>query len=129
MATVLTPAAARVLVGLACLLAAGLLAAEPAAGQTGFRVTHAAPRQDDTHFLISGTIVNESGRDALDVSITVEALGSGRRVVASGIAYVAAAIPVGRSASFNAKVPRVAGVTDFRVTVTSVRFGFGSESP
>lgn len=112
-----------VLVLLAC-CAAG------AAAQSGFRVAHALARTTATHAEVNGTVVNETLAEALNVSVTVEAIGPGGKAVARGITFVAPRLPAGASAPFAAKIPVTAGVTGYRAAVTSFRFAPSTaESP
>src|SRR5262245_1314829 len=106
-----------------------VVAAGPAGGQGGLRVLQEGDRVDGNRFLVTGRVVNEDQRDALDVSVTVEALDASKEVVASGIAFMSYVIPPRGSAPFSAKVPRVPNANSFRVVVSSYRFGLKSESP
>jgi hypothetical protein len=106
-----------------------LLTAGSAGAQGGLRVVQEPERVDGNQFVVPGRVVNESRRDALDVYVTVESLDAGKKVVASGIAYVSSSIAPRGEAAFVAKVPRMPGATSFRVTVTGYRFGLGAESP
>ncbi|MBI2206018.1 MAG: hypothetical protein HYU41_19430 [Candidatus Rokubacteria bacterium] len=112
-----------VLVLLACCAAV-------AAAQSGFRVAHELARTTATHAEVTGTVLNETRAEALNVSVTVEAIGPGGKVVARGITFVAGRLPAGASAPFVAKVPVTSGVTGYRAAVTSFRFvPTGGESP
>lgn len=99
------------------------------AAQSGFRVTHQVASTAPSHVEIAGSVVNETRAEALDVSVTVEAIGAGGKPVARGIAYVASRLPAGGTAQFTAKVPAVAGVTGYRVAVSSFRFIQAIEGP
>lgn len=110
------------LVGL-CLVAA------TAAAQSGFRVTQAVGRATPTHTEVGGTVTNETRAEAINISVTVEALGADHKVLARGIAFVTSRLPGGATASYTAKVPIVAGVSSYRTAVTSFRFIQGPESP
>jgi hypothetical protein len=106
------------------------LGAMLAAAQQGLRVAQARDHGEDaTHYIISGTVTNETRRDALDVYVTAEALDSGKKVVASGISFVTATLPAGATAPFTAKVPKMPGATTFRAMATGFRFGFGAQTP
>jgi hypothetical protein len=110
-------------------VALAVVAAGPARGQDGLRVVQEGDRVDGNRFIVAGRVFNESQRDALDVSVTVEALDGSKKVVASGIAFVSSLIPPQGSAAFSAKVPRVPTANSFRVAISSYRFGLKSESP
>ena len=107
-------------------LAAGLallaLCAGSAAAQAGFRVMHSVSGTTPTHVEVTGTVVNESRVEAGDVSVTVEALDAGGKVLARGITYVARRIPEGASAPFTAKVPATTTAVSYRAVVTSYRY-------
>ena len=101
-----------------------------AAAQSGFRVVHEPARTTATHAEVSGTVVNETRAEAVNVSVTVEAIGPGGKAVARGITFVSPRLPAGGSASFVAKIPVMSGVTGYRAAVTSFRFAPGTgESP
>jgi hypothetical protein len=98
--------------------------------QDGLRVIEARDRGEDaSHYIISGTVLNETRREAIDVHVTAEALDGGKRVIASGITFVTATLPAGGSAPFSAKVPKMPGATTFRVLATGFRFGFSTQTP
>lgn len=107
-------------------LAAGLallaLMAASVGAQPGFRVTHTVARTTPTHVEVVGTVQNEARAEAVDVSITVEALGAGGKVLARGITYVTPRLAEQGAEQFTAKIPVVSGVTGYRATVTSYRF-------
>lgn len=103
--------------------------ASAAGAQSGFRVTHQVANTAPTHVEIAGSVWNETRADAVDVSVTVEAIGVGGKPAARGIAYVTSRLPGGASANFTAKVPTVAGVTGYRATVSSFRFIQSVEGP
>ena len=109
-----------------CLVA---LVAGMALGQSGFKVTHSIGRTTPTHVEVNGTVVNESRAEAVDISVTVEAVGANGKAVARGISYVAANLRPGSSADFVAKVPVVQGAASYRATVSSFRFIQGLQSP
>lgn len=97
--------------------------------QPGFRVTHNVARTTPTHVEFAGTVQNEARAEAVDVSVTIEALGPSGKVASRGITYVSGRIAPGGTASFVAKVPAVAGVSAYRAIVTSYRFIQAVESP
>jgi hypothetical protein len=97
--------------------------------QSGFRVTHQVVSTAPTHVEITGSVVNETRAEAVDVSVTVEAVGAGGKSAARGIAYVTSRLPAGATANFTAKVPKVSGVTGYRAAVTSFRFIQSVEGP
>jgi len=99
--------------------------------QSSFRVTYAPGRTTATSVEIKGVVLNEARTAAADVSVTVEALDAGGKVVARGVSYVASRIAEHGTASFAAKVPIVPGIASYRASVTSFRFvqGLQNESP
>lgn len=103
--------------------------AQDAPAQSSFTVTHAVARSTPTHVEIDGTVRNDARADALDVSVTVEALGAGGKVVSRGVSYVTSRIAEGATVAFTAKVPAVAGITGYRARVTSYRFLQAIQSP
>ncbi len=115
----------------ALLLLAALtfFASAGAIAQSGFRVTHAIDRTTPTHVEVSGTVTNETRAEALDVSVTVEALNERGKAAARGIAYVSGRLPAGETAKFTAKIPVVAGVNGYRASVTSFRFVQSIQGP
>jgi hypothetical protein len=98
------------------------------AQQPGFRVNHSVARTTATHVEVTGTVQNETRAEAVDVSVTVEAVGATGKSVARGITYAAGRLPAGGTANFLAKVPVVSGVTGYRANVTA-RFVQSIESP
>lgn len=105
-----------------------VLLAGVAAGQSGLRATHTIGRTTETHVEVTGTVANDTRADAVDVSVTIEAVGEKGKRLARGISYVTSRLPPGMTASFTAKVPVVAGVTGYRSSV-SARFVLGVEGP
>lgn len=103
-------------------LSAMMLMAGAAIAQPGFRVTQETGRTTPTSVEVKGVVFNESRSDAVDVTVTAEAVDAGGKVLARGISYVAVRIPERGSASYSAKVPAMPGVASYRVSVTS--FGF-----
>jgi hypothetical protein len=102
----------------------------PAFAQGNFKVTYQVERTDAQRVELAGRVQNVSGNDAVDVYVTVEALDTSGKVLARGIAFVAASLPARGEADFSARVPNVPGTTGFRVGVSSFRFGLRrSESP
>jgi hypothetical protein len=114
----------RVLVALVLLLGDTV-----AWAQAGFRVSHSVARTLPTYVEVAGSVVNEARADAVDVSVTVEAIGSGGKVLARGITFVASRLPQSATAPFTAKIPVVQGVTGYRATVTTYRFVQNVEGP
>lgn len=116
----------------ALLTAGSLLIAHPATGAENFRFTDVRNQQDSgdpSHILVQGTVVNTDRRTVLDVYVTAEALDATGHVVATGIAYVTSAIEGSNGAPFVVAVRRVKGITDFRLTVTSFRYGLRPQGP
>lgn len=114
---------------LAALVSMAMFTAGSAAAQAGFRVSHSVGRTTPTHVEVTGSVRNEARAEAVDVSVTVEALGPDGKVLARGITFVSSRIPENGSAGFTAKVPAVAGVTAYRATVTSFRFVQSIQGP
>jgi hypothetical protein len=98
------------------------VAASSGSAQSGFRVSHTLARTTDTHAEITGTVHNEARGDALDVSVTVEALNAASKVVSRGIVFVSPRILEGGTAPFAARVPLMPGIATYRARVTSFRF-------
>lgn len=119
----------RVALALAA-LAAVAPSASHADAQGYFRVTYNVDKTGPTRVELSGLVFNDTSQDVVDVYVTAEALDASGKVLARGIAFVASSIPGRRSSDFSARVPNVRGTTDFRVSVSSFRFGIGrAESP
>jgi hypothetical protein len=102
-----------------------LLAAEVRA-QDGFRIAYEVDRSRPDRARLTGRVVNDRAEDVFEVSLTAEALDARGKVLARGIAYVDSKIGRGDGRPFSMSVPTVAGVTSFRVVVSSYRAGFGS---
>ncbi len=119
------------LMGLPLAVGLALLAmtAGGVAAQSGFRVTQGIARTTPTHLEVPGFVTNETRAEAVDVSVTVEALGAGGKVVARGIIFVTARLPERATAEFVARIPAVAGVTGYRAAVTSYRFVENIQGP
>lgn len=100
-----------------------------AVAQSGFRVSHQVTATAPTHVEVTGTVTNETRADAVDVSVTVEAIGARGKAAARGIAYVASRLRAGSSAPFAVKVPVVPGITEYRAGVSSFRFVQSIEGP
>ena len=111
------------LLALIVMIAGGARAEDP------FRVTYQVERSGGEQTQVVGTVFNESRQEALDVSVTAEALDGKGKVLARGITYVSPRIPGQSSASFVAKIPAVQGAAKFRASVTSFRLGFGTQAP
>jgi len=111
------------------LLAALTLIASSAAAQGGFRVTHGVQNTTPTHVEITGTVTNDNRVDAVDVSVTVDALNSNGKRAARGIAFVTPRLRPGATASYVVKVPLVPDVGSYRAAVSSFRFMQGVEGP
>jgi hypothetical protein len=110
-------------------LALALLATGAARAQENFRITYQVDRSNPAHARVTGWVFNDAPLDVLDVYVTAEALDSGGKVVARGIAFVASQIGNRGGAPFSATVPAMPGTSRFRVRVTSFRFGLGPQSP
>lgn len=102
----------------------------PARAQANFKITYQVERTDAQRVELAGRVHNAAAIDAVDVYVTAEALDASGKVLARGIAFVAASIPAKSDADFSARVPSVSGTTRFRIGVSSFRFGLRrSESP
>jgi hypothetical protein len=110
-------------------LALGIVALTVVAGgaQETFRVTWNVDRSSPARTRITGQVFNDGRFDAVDVSVTAEAIDAGGKVVARGISFVASSIPPRSSAAFEAAVPAPSSATTFRVRVSSFRFGYGMQ--
>ncbi len=102
------------------------LAALAAEAQESFRVTYTVDGSNPARTHVTGFVFNDARVDVLDVYVTVEALDGARKVVARGIAFVSPAIPQGGNAPFDATVPAPPNTANFRVRVSSFRFGLGT---
>jgi hypothetical protein len=105
------------------------LAAPRAQAQDGFRITYEVDQSKPGKARVAGRVANERSQDVFEVSVTAEALDARGRVLARGIAYVDSRIAPGDSRTFTVSVPSVAGVSGFRVVVSSFRPGFSNQGP
>jgi hypothetical protein len=110
------------------LLAGVALLVGDAAAQGPLRTTLTVGRTTPTHVEVTGTVANETRAEAVDVSVTVEAVGANGKSVARGVSYVTGRLPAGATANFAAKVPVVAGAVSYRASANS-RFVQGIEGP
>ena len=99
------------------------------ATQARFRITFDVKSRDAKAVLLEGRVFNDTGRDAVDVWVTAEAVNASGKVLARGIAFVGSQISRNDSAPFEAKLPSVEGVETFRIAVTSYRAGSDVQSP
>jgi hypothetical protein len=106
-----------------------LLTLTLAHAQGGFRVTYDVDQSRPTKARLNGRVANERAQDVFDVSVTAEALDANGKVLARGISFVDSRIAQGDSRPFAVSVPAVAGVSGFRVTVSSFRVGLGTPAP
>jgi hypothetical protein len=110
-------------------VAAGLIVSGPAEAQN-FRITYDVDRTARPgQVAVKGNVVNDGPSDCFDVSVTAEALGSGGKVVATGVTYVDSRIGRGESRPFVALVPNAPAATRYRVEVSSFRAGFTFQAP
>jgi acyl-coenzyme A thioesterase PaaI-like protein len=110
-------------------VAAALIVSGPAEAQN-FRITYDVDRTSRPgQVAVKGNVVNDGPSDCFDVSVTAEALGSGGKVVASGVTYVDSRIGRGESRPFVALVPAAPAATRYRVEVSSFRAGFTFQTP
>lgn len=98
-----------------------------AQGASSFRLIHTVDRSAPDKITVNGRVFNDARSDAIDVYVTAEALDAAGKVVASGVSYVGA-VSAGSSAAFIIKVPSGRAPANFRVIVTSFRFGFATQS-
>ena len=98
-----------------------------AQGPSSFRITHTVDQGGQAHVTVSGRVFNDARADAVDVYVTAEALDGNGKVIASGVSYVGA-VSMGSSTAFIIKVPKAGAAANFRVLVTSFRFGFSQQS-
>ena len=106
-----------------------VLVGVPGAAQTPFRITYTVKERTAPAFLLEGRVFNDTGREAVDVWVTAQAVSASGKVLATGIAFVGPMIGKGASAGFLAKVPFVEGAESFRIAVTSFRSGGEVQSP
>jgi hypothetical protein len=110
--------------------AVALLMCAVAAEAQNFRISYDVDRvARPGQVVVRGNVLNEGPSDCFDVSVTAEALGSGGKVVASGVTYVDSRIGRGDSKPFMAVVPSVPTATRYRVEVSSFRSGFTFQAP
>ena len=121
------PASRRRVIAVVAFLVA--LAAPRAHAQDGFRITYEVDQSKPGKARVAGRVANERGQDVFEVSVTAEALDARGRVLARGISYVDSRIAPGDSRAFAVSVPSVAGVSGFRVVVSSFRAGFSNQGP
>jgi hypothetical protein len=107
----------------------GCLGAGVARAQDGFRITYEVDRSRPERARLTGRVVNERAEDVFEVSVTAEALDGRGKVLSRGITYVDARIARGDARPFSVSVPVVAGVSNFRVAVSSYRAGSSSQGP
>jgi hypothetical protein len=112
-----------------CLIASLLVFVTLGAAQALFRITYDVEWRDAKAVMLEGRVFNDTGRDALDVWITAEALNASGKTVARGIAFVSSAISRGDNARFEVKLPSAEGVETFKIAVTSYRSGSEVQSP
>jgi hypothetical protein len=105
-----------------------LLVDGPAAGQVApFRLTHTIDKGTQAQVTVTGRVFNDARSDAIDVYVTAEALDAGGKILASGVSYVGT-VAAGSSTAFVIKVPSARAAANFRVVVTSFKFGFAIQS-
>jgi hypothetical protein len=112
---------------LALLTLAVFLVTAPALAQPGFRITYEVDDSRPGRARLNGRLTNERSDDIFEVSVTAEALDARGKVVARGISYVDSRIARGDTRVFAVTVPVVAGVTSFRVVVSSFRPGMSNQ--
>jgi len=113
----------------ALLALAIVLSASSALAQSGFRISYDVDKSRPEKARLNGRVANERSQDVFEVSVTAEALDARGKVLARGISYVDSRIGSGDSRQFSVTVPTVAGVTEFRVLVSSYRLGIANQGP
>jgi hypothetical protein len=113
----------------ALLALAIVLSASSALAQSGFRISYDVDKSRPDKARLNGRVANERSQDVFEVSVTAEALDARGKVLARGISYVDSRIGSGDSRQFSVTVPTVAGVTEFRVLVSSYRLGIANQGP
>lgn len=101
----------------------------PSLAQPGFRITYDVDDSRPGRARLNGKVTNERADDVFDVSVTAEGLDAKGKVLARGISFVDSRIARGDTRSFAVTVPVVAGITSFRVVVSSFRPGFSNQVP
>jgi hypothetical protein len=106
-----------------------LLVVAPAAAQppAPFRITHSIDKGAQAQVTVTGRVFNDARADAIDVYVTAEALDGGGKILASGVSYIGT-VTAGGSTGFVIKVPSARAAANFRVLVTSFRFGYANQS-
>jgi hypothetical protein len=94
---------------------------------TPFRITHSIDKGAQAQVTVTGRVFNDARADAIDVYVTAEALDGGGKILASGVSYVGT-VAAGASTGFVIKVPSARAAANFRVIVTSFRFGYANQS-
>lgn len=107
--------------------------AAPSAAQIAvpptLRVTHSLDKTGPTYVELSGRVFNDGQVDVIDVYVNAAAIDASGKVLAQGIPFVGS-VPARGSTPFKARVPVVAGATNYRVGINSFRFGMPrNESP
>ena len=113
---------------LAALVVTVILLVVQVSAQESFRITYDVDKSNSEQFQVKGVVHNDSSQEVLDVSVTAEALDAKGKVLARGITYVSSRIGGRSNAPFVAKVPGVANVARFRVSVSSFRSGLGTQA-
>lgn len=107
----------------------GVVLTSPTGAQQGLTVTYDVDTSRGPQTQIVGHVRNDGMGEALEVSVTAEALDRNGRVVASGIAFVDSRISRGDSRRFTAVVPPAPGAVRYRVYAVAARTGFGLQAP
>lgn len=112
-----------------CMVVSLVLITVTDAAQNRFRVSYHRDRDEPSSIVLGGTVFNDDDRDVVEVWVTAEALNSAGTVVATGITFASGLIRGHGNASFVAKIPRVESAREFRLAVTSFRYGSMAQSP
>ena len=99
-----------------------------APGQEAFQLRYNVDRTNPAQVRVNGTVENEARLDVVDVYVTAEALDAGGRVVGRGIAFVSSSIPPRGIAPFTVSIPAAQNAINFRVRVSSFRYGMGIQT-
>ena len=116
----------RALCAIVVVMAALVPALAP--GQESFQLRYSVDRTNPAQVRVNGTVENEARLDVVDVYVTAEALDAGGRVLGRGIAFVSASIPPRGTAPFTISIPAAQNAINFRVRVSSFRYGMGIQT-
>jgi hypothetical protein len=112
------------------LLAAAVMTLAPAVGRAeeAFQIRYTVERGGSGPVRVQGTVVNDARLDVYDVYVTAEALDAAGKVIGRGIVFVSGSIPARGSAPFVISIPAAQNAANFRVRVSSFRYGAGVQA-